>query len=418
MAANSWGSVTSFTYLNEQHTVTWIVAEETRTESYYSGAIIRVPEVNAAEGYLFAGWDGEVPFRMGSSDLIFVAKFVAHTHDHFKTVSGSCDTGATYTYTCSCGHSYTVTAEPTAHVFVANVAYHEDVAYASVTCSACGKVYQEETAIGYQAAASDRADAEFFDLTLQAGSTPVQPDGTIIVRVALEEDNLLNADKLYAFRIEDGGKTEVQVEKDGSFALLYLDHFSYYMITDKPEDQAQAPAFQSVSCMFNGHSYTDTVTSPTCTEQGYTIHTCSSCGDTFTDSEVPPKGHSFGAWTKLDNNQHQRVCANDSTHVEKANHTWNAGAITKDAKCEETGIRTYTCTTCSATRSETIQALGHTAPNGKGDCDRCGKHLKDVDSGSSTPAGACKYCGQVHTCPFGWLIKFFHSILALFGLRK
>ncbi len=112
------------------------------------------------------------------------------------------------------------------------------------------------------------------------------------------------------------------------------------------------------------------------------------------------------------------MCANDSTHVEKANHTWNAGAITKAAKCEETGIRTYTCTTCNATRSETIQALGHTAPNGKGDCDRCGKHLKDVDSGSSTPAGACKYCGQVHTGPFGWLIKFFHSILALFGLRK
>ena len=30
----------------------------------------------------------------------------------------------------------------------------------------------------------------------------------------------------------------------------------------------------------------------------------------------------------------------------------------------------------------------------------------------------CKYCGEVHGGAFGWLIKFFHSILALFGLRK
>ena len=30
----------------------------------------------------------------------------------------------------------------------------------------------------------------------------------------------------------------------------------------------------------------------------------------------------------------------------------------------------------------------------------------------------CKYCGEVYGGAFGWLIKFFHSILALFGARK
>ena len=40
--------------------------------------------------------------------------------------------------------------------------------------------------------------------------------------------------------------------------------------------------------------------------------------------------------------------------------------------------------------------------------------LDDPDDSDSTNPNACKYCGQVHTGLFGWLIKFFHSILAFF----
>ena len=45
-----------------------------------------------------------------------------------------------------------------------------------------------------------------------------------------------------------------------------------------------------------GHSYTSVVTEPTCTEQGYTTHTCA-CGDSHVDSYVDALGHSFGEWT-------------------------------------------------------------------------------------------------------------------------
>lgn len=40
-------------------------------------------------------------------------------------------------------------------------------------------------------------------------------------------------------------------------------------------------------------------------------------------------------------------------------HTWDAGVMTKEATCTEAGVKTYTCTTCSETRNETIAALGH-----------------------------------------------------------
>ncbi len=45
----------------------------------------------------------------------------------------------------------------------------------------------------------------------------------------------------------------------------------------------------------NGHTYESVVTDPTCTEKGYTTHTCH-CGDTYVDSEVDALGHTPSDW--------------------------------------------------------------------------------------------------------------------------
>ena len=76
------------------------------------------------------------------------------------------------------------------------------------------------------------------------------------------------------------------------------------------------------------HSYKDVVTAPTCTEKGYTTHTCS-CGDSYVD-----------------------------TYTDALGHAWDSGKVTKQPTATETGIRTYTCTRCSATKTETIPATG------------------------------------------------------------
>ena len=44
-------------------------------------------------------------------------------------------------------------------------------------------------------------------------------------------------------------------------------------------------------------------------------------------------------------------------------HSYNAGEITTEATCEKTGIRTYTCTVCGATKTETVSSLGHDYEN-------------------------------------------------------
>lgn len=40
-------------------------------------------------------------------------------------------------------------------------------------------------------------------------------------------------------------------------------------------------------------------------------------------------------------------------------HEWNSGVVTKAATCETNGIKTYTCSVCGKTRTETIAATGH-----------------------------------------------------------
>ena len=76
------------------------------------------------------------------------------------------------------------------------------------------------------------------------------------------------------------------------------------------------------------HSYKAIVTAPTCTAKGYTTHTCS-CGDSYVD-----------------------------TYTDALGHAWDSGKVTKQPTATETGVRTYTCTRCSATKTETIPAGG------------------------------------------------------------
>lgn len=50
-------------------------------------------------------------------------------------------------------------------------------------------------------------------------------------------------------------------------------------------------------CTGSGHSYTTKVVEPTCTEQGYTLHTCERCGDSYKDDVTNKLSHKFGEWS-------------------------------------------------------------------------------------------------------------------------
>lgn len=65
------------------------------------------------------------------------------------------------------------------------------------------------------------------------------------------------------------------------------------------------------------------------------------------------KNHSFGAWSKIDNNNHKRICS-ACDEVETTAHNWDNGKVTKASTCKEIGTKVFTCATCGATKTESI----------------------------------------------------------------
>ena len=112
----------------------------------------------------------------------------------------------------------------------------------------------------------------------------------------------------------------------------------------------------------------------TCTEPGYTGDTyCKDCGEKIgTGTAIPAKGHTEVIDEAVaatcttpgkTEGKHCSVC-NEVLVAQKEipakGHSWDAGVITTAATCENAGVKTYTCTVCNATKTEAINATGHT----------------------------------------------------------
>ena len=99
-------------------------------------------------------------------------------------------------------------------------------------------------------------------------------------------------------------------------------------ITIDGENDALKNANIHYNYVSHTHSYDAVVTAPTCTDKGYTTHTCS-CGNSYVD-----------------------------TYVDALGHSWDSGKVTKEPTETEDGVKTYTCTRCGETKTEAIPATG------------------------------------------------------------
>ena len=89
----------------------------------------------------------------------------------------------------------------------------------------------------------------------------------------------------------------------------------------------------------------------TCTQRA----TCTVCGAEYGDA----LGHDFTtSWTH-DDNEHWKQCSRCDEKDDVGPHTWDSGTVTTAPTCTKAGERTYTCTECGATKTEPIDATGH-----------------------------------------------------------
>ena len=213
----------------------------------------------------------------------------------------------------------------------------------------------------------------------------------------------------YCVTVQGGGSKKSYYTTDTSVSVTIKRRELHCNVTVESRNTKYANYSSSSYATFrcveaHEHSYTAVVTAPTCTEKGYTTHTCS-CGDSYVDTYTDALGHAWdsGTVTKeptetetgtktftctrcsetktevipalshehsykavvtaptcTDKGYTTHTCScGDSyvdTYVDALGHAWDGGTVTKQPTATETGIKTYTCTRCSATKTETIPA--------------------------------------------------------------
>ena len=215
----------------------------------------------------------------------------------------------------------------------------------------------------------------------------------------------------YCVTVQGGGSKKVIYTTDTSVSVTIKRRELHCNVTVESRNTKYANYSSSSYATFrcveaHEHSYTAVVTAPTCTEKGYTTHTCS-CGDSYVDTYVDALGHAWDngkvtkeptetetgvktftctrcgetktetipklthehsykavvtapTCTEKGYTTHTCSCGDSyvDTYVDALGHVWDSGKVTKQPTATETGVRTYTCTRCNATKTETIPATG------------------------------------------------------------
>ena len=116
------------------------------------------------------------------------------------------------------------------------------------------------------------------------------------------------------------------------------------------------------------HKYQSVVTAPTCTEKGYTTYTCAICEDSYVADEVAALGHDLVtdagiAVTCTESGLTEgKHCSRCDYKIERQaiaalGHVWDEGKVTTAPTTEKEGVKTFTCTRCSTTKTEPIDKL-------------------------------------------------------------
>ena len=134
------------------------------------------------------------------------------------------------------------------------------------------------------------------------------------------------------------------------------------------------------------HKYSNYLVMPNCTEQGYTLHACPSCGDRYKDTYVDPLGHD-----EVEHDAQAPTCTekgwdayvtcsrcNYTTYNEipATGHTYAETVI--DPLCMEQGYTLHACHCGDSYKDTYVEAIGVHNFQKSDVCPGCGQNIVDV----------------------------------------
>ena len=284
---------------------------------------------------------------------------LGHSWDGGKiTKAATCTTAGTKTYTCTrCKKTRTETIAATGHKAVKDAAVAATCETTGKTegshCSVCGTVLKAQTttvALGHNWDGGKVTKAATCTTAGTKTYTCTRCKKTRTETIAATGHKAVK-DAAVAATCETTGKTE------GS-------HCSVCNTVIKAQTTTAAL----------GHSWDSgkVTKAATCTAAGTKTYTCSRCKKTRTET-IAATGHkavkdaAVAATCETPGKtegSHCSVCntvIKAQTTTAALGHSWDSGKVTKAATCTTAGTKTYTCTRCKKTRTETIAAAGHKA---------------------------------------------------------
>ncbi|MEG2087172.1 MAG: hypothetical protein RR022_03155 [Angelakisella sp.] len=253
-----------------------------------------------------------------------------HQYSGKVTTAATCGVNGAMTFTCPCGKSYT-------EVIPATGQHRMTEAITAPTCTAAGGTLHTCADCGYQ-----------------IQDTPVAAlghsyDGGVTTTTAT-----CAASGVTTFTCHCGEYYTEPIPATGQHS------YSGWTVADAASHNHQCTVCGAVETA--AHHITDTVTAPTCTVAGGTLHRCADCGYQVQDTPVAALGHSY-----------------------------DGGVITTPATCGAAGVTTVTCTRCPEAYTTAIPATGN---HGYG-------QWSLVDD--LTHKRTCTGCGLEESAPHNWV---------------
>ena len=220
------------------------------------------------------------------------------------------------------------------------------------------------------------------DAWLSADTTSVTPGSTVNITVSAEVDNCGSGGISISFdsAVFDltGGScllsgTDLSYfdasTKDGAFAYAGSSAISgsAFQFSLKVKDSAPSGSYTvSVTFLADGTSDSSSITLSMACDHSYANNcdaSCDKCGATREVSHSYDSGKVTTPATCSKEGSKIYTCtscgATKTDTVAKADHTWDSGKVTKEASCSVAGEKLYTCTACQTTKTEKTDTLDH-----------------------------------------------------------